>query len=124
MKCRTLLPVCVSHTVHRMLRDAENTRPPSFDQASAVTGSVSPSKQCTTLPVATSTMFTASTHAVATKVPSGDNLTGPPVWNTSRDAASAYALRGCAWTCVIPARQPLPRCRRRRRKNRRSGKGK
>ena len=96
LNVRTLRPVRASHTVHRIERDAENTSEPSRDHVSAVIGSVSPSSACTTFPVATSTMFTASTHAVATKVPSGDRRTGPPVWNTSRLDAAAYVLRGCA----------------------------
>ena len=96
LNVRTLSPVVASHTEHRMERDAVKTRRASLLHARAVMGSVSPSRQCTTLPVATSTMFTASTHAVATRAPSGLNLIGPPVWNTSRLAAGAYVLRGCA----------------------------
>ena len=85
-----------SHTAHRIERDAVKTRRESFDHARAVIGSVSPSSVCNTLPVATSTTETASTHAVATNKPSGESLTGPPVWNTSKEETAAYVLRGCA----------------------------
>ena len=79
MKVRTLSPVVASQTLHRIDLDAVNTLRPSLDQQSAVIGSVSPGRLCTTLPVPTSTMFTASWHAAATIVPSCDSRHGPPV---------------------------------------------
>jgi hypothetical protein len=51
LKLRTLSPVVASHTLQRMLRLALNTRRPSLDHASAVMGSVSPSRVCATAPV-------------------------------------------------------------------------
>ena len=63
---RTLRPVRASHTVHRIERDAEHKRTISGPRERGDRLGVS-SSACTTFPVATSTMFTASTHAVATR---------------------------------------------------------